>query len=120
MSRTKAISSARRPILCVEDKVRNVFSPLVDIDSGCGRFGWSRMLPKLIRWPLFYHLNPSLRSMEEAGDSAAPKENGDKRLPPTGRHITANGNEIINTPARSGVDKGFGNVLRRPDVFCEE
>jgi hypothetical protein len=39
--------------------------------------------------------------MEEAGDSAALKENGDKRLPPTGRHITANDNEIINT----------GNVL---------
>jgi hypothetical protein len=34
-------------------------------------------------------------------------------------HITANGNEIINTPARFGVDKGCGNVLRRPDVFCE-
>jgi hypothetical protein len=50
------------------------FSPLVDIDSGGGRFGWSRILPKLIRWPLFFHLNPSLRSMEEAGDSdsAAP------------------------------------------------
>jgi hypothetical protein len=57
--------------------------------------------------------------MEEAGDSAAPNENGDKRLPPMGRHITANGNEIINTPARFGVDKGRGNVLRRPDVFCE-
>jgi hypothetical protein len=49
--------------------------------------------------------------MEEAGDSAASKENGDKRLPLTGRHITANGNEIINTPARFGVDKGCGNVL---------
>jgi hypothetical protein len=57
--------------------------------------------------------------MEEVGDSAAPKENGDKRHPPTGRHVTANGNEIINTPARFGVDKGCGNVLRRPDVFCE-
>ena len=100
-----------RLILCVEDKFHIFFSPLVDIDSGGGRFGWSRILPKLIRWPLFFHLNPSLRSMEEAGDSAAPKENGDKRLPPTGRHITANGNEIINTPARFGVDKGRGNVL---------
>jgi len=49
--------------------------------------------------------------MEEAGDSAAPKENGDKRLPPMGCHITANGNEIINTPGRIGVDKGCGNVL---------
>jgi hypothetical protein len=39
--------------------------------------------------------------MEEAGDSAALKENGDKRLPPTGRHIMADDNEIINT----------GNVL---------
>jgi hypothetical protein len=100
-----------RPILCIEDKVRNFFSPLVDIDCRGGRFGWSCILPKLIRWPLFFHLNLSLRSMEEAGDSAAPKENGDKRLPPTGRHITSNGNEIINTPARFGVDKGWGNVL---------
>jgi len=49
--------------------------------------------------------------MEEARDSAAPKENGDKRLPPTGRQITANGNEIINTPGRIGVDKGCDNVL---------
>jgi hypothetical protein len=100
-----------RPILCVEDKVRNVFSPLIDIDSGGGHFGWSHILPKLIRWPLFFHLNPSLCSMEEAGDSAASKENGDKRLPPAGCHITANGNEIINTPARFGIDKGCGNVL---------
>jgi hypothetical protein len=99
------------PILCMEDKVRNVFSPLVDIDSGGSRFGWSHILPKLIRWPLFFHLNPSLRSMMEAGDSAASKENGDKRLPPTGRHITANDNEIINMPARFGVDKGCGNVI---------
>ena len=91
--------------------------PLVDIDSGGGRFGWSCILPKLIRWPLFFHLTPSLRSMEEARDSAAPKENGDKHLPPTGRHITANGNKIINTPARIGVDKGCGNVLWRPDEF---
>ena len=28
------------PILCVEDKVRNFFSLLVDIDSGGGHFGW--------------------------------------------------------------------------------
>jgi hypothetical protein len=49
--------------------------------------------------------------MEEAGDSAALKENGDKLLPPTGRHITANDNDIINTPTRFGVDKGCGNVL---------
>jgi hypothetical protein len=48
--------------------------------------------------------------MEEAGDSAAPKENGDKCLPTTGRHITANGNEIFNTLAQFGVDKGCSNV----------
>ena len=59
----------RHPILCVEDKVRNVFSPLVNIDSG-GGFGWSRIPPKMIRWPLFFHLCSSLHSMEEAGDSA--------------------------------------------------
>jgi hypothetical protein len=28
-----------RPVLCVEDKVQNFFSPLVSIDSGGGRFG---------------------------------------------------------------------------------
>jgi len=101
-----------RPILRVEDEVCNVFSPLVDIDSGgSGRFGRSRVLPKQIGRPLFFNLDPSLRSMEEAGDSVAPKKNGDKPLPPTRRHITANGNEIINAPARIGVDKGFGNVL---------
>jgi hypothetical protein len=107
-----------RPILRVEDKVRNVFSPLVDIGGGW-RFGWSRILPKLIRWPFFFYLNPSLRRMEEAGDSAAPKENGDERLPPTGRRFTANGSEILNTPARLGVDKGCCNVLRRPDELDE-
>jgi len=101
-----------RPILGVEDEVRNVFSPFVDKDSGDGRFGRSsRVLPKQIGRPLFFNLDPSLRSMEEAGDSAATKKNGDKPLPPTRRHITANGNEIINAPARIGVDKGFGNVL---------
>jgi len=63
------------PILCIEDKVRNFFSLLVDIDSGGGCFSWSRILPKLIRWPLFFYLNPLLHSMYEAGDSAALKEN---------------------------------------------
>ena len=49
--------------------------------------------------------------MEEAGDSAAPKENGDKCLPSMGCHITANGNEIINMLGWIGVDKGCGNIL---------
>ncbi len=99
------------PILGIEDKVCNFFAILVDCNSGGGRFGWSCILPKLIERPLLFHLNPSLRSVEEAGDSAAPKKNGDKPLPPMGCHITAKSNEIIDTPARFGVDKGRGNVL---------
>ena len=47
------------------------------------------------------------------------QKNGDKPLPPMGHHITANGDEIINTPARLGVDKSLGNVLRWPDEFYE-
>ena len=72
------------PILGVEDEVRNVFSPFVDIDSGGGgRFGrWSRVLPKLIGRPLLFNLDPSLRSMEEAGNSAAPKKMETNLLPP--------------------------------------
>jgi hypothetical protein len=48
--------------------------------------------------------------MGEARDSAAPKK--DKSLPPTGHHIMANGNEIINTLACwFGIDKGCSIVL---------
>jgi hypothetical protein len=98
--------------LGVEDKVRNFFAILVDCSSGGGRFGRGRILPKLIERPLLFHLKPLLRSVEEAWDSAAPKKNGDKPLPPTGCHITAKGDEIIDTPAQfGGVDKGRGNVL---------
>jgi hypothetical protein len=45
--------------------------------------------------------------VEEAGDSAAPKKNGDKPLPSTGHHITANDDDIN------------CNVLRWPDEFYE-
>jgi hypothetical protein len=100
-----------RPILGIEDKVRNFFATLVNCNSSGGRFGRSRILPKLIKWPLLFNLNPLLRSLEEAGDSAALEKNGDKPLPPMGCHITAKGDEIINTPARFGVDKGHGNVF---------
>jgi hypothetical protein len=108
-----------RPILGIEDKVHNFFAIFVNCNSGGGRFGRSCILPKLIEQPLIFHLNPSLRSMEEAGDSAAPKKNGDKPLPPMGRHITAKGDEIINTPALFVVVKGRSNILRRPDEFYE-
>jgi hypothetical protein len=108
-----------RPILGMEDKVRNFFSLLVNCDGGGGCFGCRQFPPKLIKRPLLFYPNPSLRSVEEAGDSAAPEKNGDKPLPPTGRHITANGNEIINAPAQLGVDESRSNVLQWPDEFYE-
>jgi hypothetical protein len=49
--------------------------------------------------------------MEQAGDSVAPKENGDETLPPTGCHLTANSNEIIEPLALHGVEDGLVNVL---------
>ncbi len=104
-----ALSSDSLPVLVA------VF--LVDCNSGGRRFSRSHILPKLIKRPLLFHLNPSLHSVEEARDSAAPKKNGDKPLPPTGCHITANGDEIIDMPARFGVDKGRGNVLWWLDEF---
>ncbi len=115
MSRTRAISSA---LFWAWKTKSTMSSPRSSIAGGGGRFGCRRFPPNLAG-SLLFHPNPSLRSVEEAGDSAAPKNNGDEPLPSTGRHITANGDEIINAPARLGVDKSRGNVLRRPDEFYE-
>jgi hypothetical protein len=65
----------------------------------------------LIERPLLNPPNPLLCSVEEARDSAAPKKNEDKPRPPTGRLISANGDEIINTLARLRVDKSLSNFL---------
>ncbi len=71
-----------RPILGGEDKGRDCFSLLVNCDSGGRRFGCRQFPPKLIERPLLFHPNPSLCSMEEAGDSAAPKKMETNLFPP--------------------------------------
>jgi hypothetical protein len=104
----EAMSSAR---FCAWNMKSAISSPCSLIAVAAAGASVPRtIVPHLILRPMLLDPHPSLGSMEEARDRAAPEENGDKLLS-LRRYITANGDEIVDSPARFRVDEGLGNAL---------
>jgi hypothetical protein len=57
--------------------------------------------------------------MEPAGDGVASLKIPHERLPPPSRHLTTNGNEVIEPLVLHGVEDGLGNDLLRVEEFQE-
>ncbi len=98
------------PILGVEDKVRNFFSLLVNCDSGGGCFGCRQFPPKLIERPCSSTLTHRSTAWRMPGIVLLRKKWRETSSLHGSSH-TADGDEIINTPARLGVDESLGNLL---------
>ena len=107
-----------RPILGIENEVRDRLVRLVRDDRSGGRRCLRLPSPNLAG-SLLEHRRPSLGRMEPAGDGVASIKNRHERLPPPSRHLTTNGDEVIEPLVLHGVEDRLGNDLRRAEEFQE-